>query len=390
VRTDSTTATIAEVNFATDALNSRYTPPENFVYSQSAFKLPALVGYGNVPDLIYAMSLDPDLETAVRDLVMVAGTLNGSEFQAAFEGLVQLWAGVGDLDPASRGPLVNARHMALVEAFYGTTYDQVNGTGATLNQFTAKAIEATYQSIIDELQLRFVAQLPLSQLINGASWSSIESSPFLPFASIKFDHNSDSVNIDFNKLVGDIVNATPSNGVEQVGYYDLMARLIRDLRVDLFNEDSAQLASAFQTAAASAGLSVGAQALMMAEIQAAAIISGGTSNDTLYGGQGNDVLIGRTGNDTLSGDGGDDTYVFNLGDGQDIIKEWSTLLSGATTPSSSAPASPRPTWWSVRVTTATTWCFRSPARPTKSRFRTAFRVGPTIASSRCGSLTGQC
>src|SRR5262249_13016949 len=153
--------------------------------------LPALVGYGNVPDLIYSMSLDSDLEDAARDLVTNAGSMSGSEFHAAFESLVQTWAGVADVDPEGHGPLIDGRQLALVEAFYGTTYEQANGEEATLNQYTANGIEATYQSIIDELMLRFVAQVPLSQLVNGASWASVESNPLLPFASVKFDHITD-------------------------------------------------------------------------------------------------------------------------------------------------------------------------------------------------------
>jgi len=48
---------------------------------------------------------------------------------------------------------------------------------------------------------------------------------------------------------------------------------------------------------------------------------GGAGNDTLSGGAGNDVLTGGLGNDTLKGGLGDDIYIFNRGDGKDIIDE---------------------------------------------------------------------
>ena len=60
-------------------------------------------------------------------------------------------------------------------------------------------------------------------------------------------------------------------------------------------------------------------------------ISGGNGNDIIYSGSGNDTLRGDTGNDTLAGgtgndniDGGydDDTYVWNWGDGFDIISDY--------------------------------------------------------------------
>jgi Ca2+-binding RTX toxin-like protein len=48
----------------------------------------------------------------------------------------------------------------------------------------------------------------------------------------------------------------------------------------------------------------------------------GTSNDeTLYGDELSNTLIGNSGNDYLQGGAGNDTYVFNLGDGQDVIVE---------------------------------------------------------------------
>lgn len=48
----------------------------------------------------------------------------------------------------------------------------------------------------------------------------------------------------------------------------------------------------------------------------------GTNNpDFIYGREGNDTLTGGRGNDYLNGGAGYDTYVFNKGDGQDIIAE---------------------------------------------------------------------
>ncbi|WP_445989419.1 calcium-binding protein [Chromobacterium haemolyticum] len=59
------------------------------------------------------------------------------------------------------------------------------------------------------------------------------------------------------------------------------------------------------------------------------VLIGGGGNDTLKGGAGNDVLIsagggvsileGGKGNDTLKGAGSQDIYVFNLGDGRDVV-----------------------------------------------------------------------
>ena len=51
------------------------------------------------------------------------------------------------------------------------------------------------------------------------------------------------------------------------------------------------------------------------------IISTGAGNDTISAGEGDDQLIGGSGHDFLAGGTGSDTYLFNLGDGQDVILE---------------------------------------------------------------------
>jgi len=51
-------------------------------------------------------------------------------------------------------------------------------------------------------------------------------------------------------------------------------------------------------------------------------LMGFAGNDNLSGSRGDDLLIGGTGNDTLSGQQGDDTYRYSLGDGADIINDY--------------------------------------------------------------------
>jgi|GEM_PF-973220 len=51
-------------------------------------------------------------------------------------------------------------------------------------------------------------------------------------------------------------------------------------------------------------------------------IVGGAGNDALIGMGGDDILIGGTGNDILTGGWGNDTYIFNLGDGQDVVADY--------------------------------------------------------------------
>ncbi|HEX8076379.1 MAG TPA: hypothetical protein VF511_01080, partial [Chthoniobacterales bacterium] len=67
------------VAFSTDQVNTVYQLPEGFEYDPEVFSLPNLRGYGLVPDLWVAMSLDPTLKAMVKDLI--AGALSFTTLQ---------------------------------------------------------------------------------------------------------------------------------------------------------------------------------------------------------------------------------------------------------------------------------------------------------------------
>jgi len=60
------------------------------------------------------------------------------------------------------------------------------------------------------------------------------------------------------------------------------------------------------------------------QIESMVILRGTDGNDSLSGYETNDVIVGGKGNDYLDGQDGNDTYIFNLGDGQDTIYDYST------------------------------------------------------------------
>ena len=51
-------------------------------------------------------------------------------------------------------------------------------------------------------------------------------------------------------------------------------------------------------------------------------------SDTIYSGAGHDFLIGGGANDVLAGQDGNDTYIYNAGDGVDVIGEYATPGAG--------------------------------------------------------------
>ena len=68
-----------------------------------------------------------------------------------------------------------------------------------------------------------------------------------------------------------------------------------------------------------ADASTAAKAVQLTGNKLANTILGGSGNDKLYGKDGNDYLIGGKGNDSLWGGNGADTFIYESGDGKDVI-----------------------------------------------------------------------
>jgi hypothetical protein len=321
VRSDATTGDMFEVSFATDPVLTQTIIPDGFEYSAGALKLPGLDGYGHVADLRYDMTLDSSLANEALQLVLNSGDMTGSQFDAAFEHLVQSWAGAASLDPSSRGPLIDARHMAVVEAFYGQTFAEVNGAGAVLDAIDAANIEQAYGSILDAMKIRFTAQIKDAAIANGETEAEAASNPLAAFATLGYTAASDVVSLNLAQLAASITNAIPSDPVKREAYVDLIARATRALRVDFYAEDSATLAAGFDAAVATAGLALGSRLQFAAEITASSIIDATGQVSTVTGTSSNEVILAGAGNQTLAGGGGADVYIYSAAaDGNDTIQ----------------------------------------------------------------------
>ena len=53
-------------------------------------------------------------------------------------------------------------------------------------------------------------------------------------------------------------------------------------------------------------------------------IAGGTKADTIEGGDGDDTIVGNKGNDTLTGGAGNDVFIYDSGDGSDVITDYTS------------------------------------------------------------------
>ena len=254
---------VTEVNFATLPGQTQFAPPPDFVYDPDAFWLPRLNGSGTVADLWVAMSLNSSLLDDVRDLVVGMNEMSGAEFASAFENH-QEWTGASSIDPTSRGPYVDARHLAVVHALYGLD-DSLPINQLNPNMIAGPRTEAIYRTIIESFEVRFVFQALIGQLVNGVSWADVTASWLMPFSEIAFDAKTDTISVDFNQLVRDVVDQAPADGTASF-YYERAFTLVKALRLDLFNNDDTALATSFSFASTQAGMPAPTLHSLLAEL----------------------------------------------------------------------------------------------------------------------------
>jgi hypothetical protein len=123
-RDDGSTGQVADVWFANDQINTQFTG--EFTASPEVFLLPRVRGYGQVPDLHIAISLDPTLFARVEQLAH-CDPENCTDLGDQIDEIIYRWAGVDALDPASRGGLIDARRLGALEKFLGQAWTGVAG-----------------------------------------------------------------------------------------------------------------------------------------------------------------------------------------------------------------------------------------------------------------------
>jgi uncharacterized protein YcsI (UPF0317 family) len=315
----SVTNAIGEVDLATNPVESRYTPPAGFAHNSAVFSLPQLIGYGTVPNLWVAMSQNPQLLADVKNLVMNAASMSAAQFDAAFQAILWEWVGATNLDPNSRGSYIDARHLAVDYAFYGIDQTTQPLYQINPNWHSGPIWQTIYQSIVDELEARFVGQLAAGQLLNGVDPASIVSSWFTPFSAVKINLHNDTVSVNFNSLVQQIVSGAPADPTTAAVYYQQMMPFVRDLKVDLFSEQDSGITAACLAACAALGYGTDIQTALLTGL-GESLLDEGANGGALTTALANSAVLLGTGDKSVTG-GSNDVYVYTPAAGNDRITD---------------------------------------------------------------------
>lgn len=301
--------------------------------------LPNLRGFGHVSDLHRAMSDDATLKTMVETFITDhADFADYADIREDFDAILFRWAGVDGVSPTSRGTGIDdARHLEFLEQYLQKSFNgneigeadpyqdsQVWELGA------AYRVDNGYEELAQKLLYNFMVQAN-SDLAAVADYN-----PAIADFVIKDD-------LTFN----DLDTAAPTDPFDELMYWMYLAKSsnmdpymttdvmekIYDLQANstveasrIFNFINGGANSSSEDYNIFDNIIVGSSGADIMNFQGLQtsqtgndIIFGGAGDDSLGGLQDDDIIIGGTGNDYVSGGEGNDIFVFNLGDGQDVL-----------------------------------------------------------------------
>lgn len=357
---------VVAASFASDRINSAFILPQGFQYDPEVFTLPNLRGYGQVPDLWVAMSLDPTLKQMVKDFIanlptsvdaMVGATtwsLNSTWFpssvyyvESPFEEIIVRWSGAS----SSSYPDDSLEMQATLEKFIGQQFLQ-GRLEPNLYVFD-EAYFDPYKQFTADLAARFLTQVAqltvnkpaldlflalqsasangqtltqaqIDQLVYQAI-SQAENQPALPallqhFANLAYDFSYDAITGDVAAFIDEeLASLTLDPNDPWAGYsswYDQREYLLKAV-----DPDGSQLDQRHRAFTSN-------RALPILQLAGHAEVLGTSSSDTLVApsGVGNGpnpatLFRGGAGNDTITGGTGDDTFAFSQGFGNDVISD---------------------------------------------------------------------
>ena len=305
------TTQIADVNFQLNRLYSYYN--KDVELNPEIINLPWVKGYGFMPDLPIAMSLDNTLLQMVKDTVSESDL---TKLEGEFEKIIFRWAGVENVsdkdigvswailngdDKVNRllhfdgGITLSYEQVGALEKFSGMTPEQYNDG---IRHASGKNLLDAWNTMFQGLFTRFVVDSGLLKGVLPASYDFFTDSISL---DNKFDMNAYNAQIekmfgsqDINQINLALISVMT---LKEANFLD--SKFTESLYSELYNNISKISSSPY------------------ARFVLTGVIWRTSGDDALYGGDGNDTLIGGPGNDT---------YVFSNGDGQDTVYIFTLIL----------------------------------------------------------------
>ncbi|WP_431222787.1 calcium-binding protein [Serratia sp. L9] len=314
-KTDGTTADIHDVWF--DVHLSDSVSNVQIEIDEATKKLPNLLGFGNVHDLQAAIMLDKSgqLKSALENILAKSkDAVSSGDLTQDINEFIFLWAGADKYAENSRGAGIDARALYSLESFMGREFTQGGSKNPSGNAI--QLLKQSFQSIYDYVFVQLVTIPKINSAVSYV-WDSqyqayrLDTEPLIALFKKEYDVNS----VDFLKTFQAFSSIY---GADQHKMAELALA-------------GGKLDSMFGQIMETINQMSGNEFIKNIEQNGSLIILTTNNGDTVYlGSNTNDTITGRgtfnggTGNDTLNATVWDsnDTFLFNLGDGQDVISNY--------------------------------------------------------------------
>lgn len=303
-------------------------------------------GYGNLPDLHVAASMDNDTSDQ-NSLMSLLTSLSAKGFSDLFvqdgtvlsdvRDIMFRWAGVDAVDPTSRGGFVDARELGFMEKLT----DEIYHDGYDPAGLQGDALSRAFDFALQAISARLIAQAEGAQLFEGDFYYNPATDVFAGITGLSQS--------GLDTLLAKAQDASQVG--DKVAYWGDVVRVVDQIIgvASLSAGDAAALETAIATSDDTLTTQLILDTLEWNSSEGSTILGttsadtlGGTiGDDTIYGGYGNDIVMGGIGADTLRGQGhddtlngqsgddllfgetGNDTYLYFAGQGHDSITEQS-------------------------------------------------------------------
>ncbi|KAA8785168.1 hypothetical protein EC604_15090, partial [Paenibacillus amylolyticus] len=214
--------------------------------------------------------------------------------------MVYKWTGADQVEPDSRGGIVDAQKLVVIEKYYG-----VSQPGYIPPSDTADMIQEFYNDIKENIYAELMAQTHLAFLYNEVS---------IVWSTDKFVVDLTGVQ---NKLQSNLAGGSSMAKIQLGEFFRTAKQLYQTDSIGLnklgnfFSSQNIEWAWIVESNLKNSisGTSEGE------------LLTGTAGDDAILGGNGNDILNGNKGNDALFGGAGNDTYVFGKDSGTVQIYE---------------------------------------------------------------------
>jgi len=307
IKTNGSTAAIVDAWFVSNDINSFY--DQDYTLDIRTLFLPTMRGFGLLPDLHVAMSLDEDLLDLVQDFYVefdLADMADLTSLNSAIEGVLYRWAGVDGVDPNSRGDAIDARQLEFLEQFIGREFVQRSYDGPIPSPAAAVILQQTWNDAFDVMKAQLLFQVGGKALFGEDTTFN----PFLGDFEGPRELSEDGIN--------DLIALSTASGVDTLDYWLSVALFLRGVKpfAEFTTDENTWLDDAIQNADPLldwAGIKDDLEATLFGST-----VYGDEDPNTINGlNDGHDLLVGYGGNDTINGLGGND-YIEGNG-GNDIL-----------------------------------------------------------------------